>query len=105
MRQYITFYTTLILWIALSICSCGSHDQANVSEHRQRTDSLYSTIQDIDILRHHEDSLKNEDDTETLMFVEKQLGKLLRNNSCFIEAMDHHRQGLAYATLQKDTVE
>lgn len=90
---------------ATLFCACRQHSTSLLEQHRQYADSVYGEIKDLDVLRHLEDSLEKEDDHQSLIFLEKQLGKQLRNNSCFIEALDHHKEGLFYATMLKDTVE
>ena len=85
--------------------ACRQHSTSSLEQHRQYADSVYGEIKDLDVLRHIEDSLEKEDDHQSLIFLEKQLGKQLRNNSNFIEALDHHKEGLLYATMLKDTVE
>ena len=90
---------------ATLFCACRQHSTSLLEQHRQYADSVYGEIKDLDVLRHLEDSLEKEDDHQSLIFLEKQLGKQLRNNSCFIEALDHHKEGLLYATMLKDTVE
>lgn len=93
-----------ILCVTL-FCACRQHSSESLEQHRLYADSVYGAIKDIDQLRHIEDSLEKEDDHQSLIFLEKQLGKQLRNNSCFIEALDHHKEGLLYATMLKDTIE
>ena len=93
-----------ILCVTL-FCACRQHTTNSLEQHRQYADSVYGEIKDIEVLRQLEDSLLKENDHESLIFLEKQLGKQLRNNSCFIDALDHHKQGLLYATTLKDTVE
>ena len=93
-----------ILCVTL-FCACRQQSTGLLEQHRQYADSVYGAIKDIDLLRHLEDSLEKKDDHQSLIFLEKQLGKQLRNNSCFIEALDHHKEGLLYATMLKDTIE
>ena len=90
---------------ATLFCACRQHSTSSLEQHRQYADSVYGEIKDLDVLRHLEDSLEKEDDYQSLIFLEKQLGKQLRNNSCFIEALAHHKEGLLYATMLKATVE
>ena len=90
---------------ATLFCACRQHATSLPEQHRQYADSVYGEIRDLDVLKHLEDSLEKEDDHQSLIFLEKQLGKQLRNNSCFTEALEHHKQGLLYATMLKDTVE
>lgn len=94
----------LVLLLILFLSGCQQHPK-EIEQSRHQTDSIYSAIKDINVLRHLEDSLRKENNVAELVYVEKSLGKQLRNNSFFIEALDHHKQGLIYATLVKDTVE
>lgn len=105
MKRFRILHIILIITSVSVICACRQHSIGSLGQHRQYADSVYGAIKDIDVLRQLEDSLLREDDHESLIFLEKQLGKQLRNNSCFIDALDHHKQGLLYATMLKDTVE
>ena len=105
MKRFRILHIILTITSVSVICACRQHSIGSLGQHRQYADSVYGAIKDIDVLRQLEDSLLREDDHESLIFLEKQLGKQLRNNSCFIDALDHHKQGLLYATMLKDTVE
>ena len=105
MKPFHITHILLTIASACLLCACRHHSTNLLEQHRQYADSVYGEINDIDRLRHIEDSLEKEDDHQSLIFLEKQLGKQLRNNSNFIEALDHHKEGLLYATMLKDTVE
>ena len=89
MKPYRILHIIPTILCVTFFCACRQHTTGLLEQHRQYADSVYSEIKDLDVLRHLEDSLEKEGDHGSLIFLEKQLGKQLRNNSCFIEALDH----------------
>ncbi|MDD7257358.1 MAG: helix-turn-helix domain-containing protein [Prevotellaceae bacterium] len=95
----------LILTMLFVLDACKESPEVLTSHEKRQKDSIYGETDDLELLLRHADSLKKKKDFPTLAILEKNIGKMLRDDSQFIEAIRHHQNGLQYATLLNDTIE
>lgn len=100
-------YALAALTLVLAVSACGgSMCKVTSRASGERYDSIYSKTCDAALLRHADDSLRSigHADAERI-HVLKQLGRVLRNQSDFEDALSAHREGLELALRHLDTVE
>ena len=91
----------------LFAAACGKHEERVhfTEQERQTADSIVRSVEDIAAARALTDSYRQSGDILGQMVSLRQLGKLYREESMFLQAIDCHQQGLQIATDAKDTLE
>lgn len=102
--KYVIF--TLVLFIALAICSCGRNKNARYTEEQRKTISnLIRKNDSIPLLEDLLNGYTKEKNLLGIVLVEKELGKDYRETSRFMDAINSHRNSLWAAKQLKDTIE
>ena len=101
------YYIIIVLVIMMLATACqDKKGAARYSEaDRQDMDSLVSSVSSIDSLRLMAATFQGSGNKLGQMTALRQMGKLLRENSRFMEAIDCHQQELTLATEEYDTLE
>ena len=98
------YFNMLLLSIAavLSGCNGGFDDTKSKGEYK-RTDSILKNVRSVDSLRMFVKTYHDSHDTRAEVIAMRELGKRLREESKFSDAIETHRNGLKLAESIKDT--
>lgn len=98
------YFNMLLLFIAavLSGCNGGFDDTKSKGEYK-RTDSILKNVRSVDSLRMFVKTYHDSHDTRAEVIAMRELGKRLREESKFSDAIETHRNGLKLAESIKDT--
>ena len=94
----------ILLLLAAVLCGCngGSDDTKSKGEYK-RTDSILKNVRSVDSLRMFVKTYRDSHDTRAEVIAMRELGKRLREESKFSDAIETHRNGLKLAESIKDT--
>ncbi|MGM9732640.1 MAG: ATP-binding protein [Prevotella sp.] len=94
----------LLLLLAAVFCGCnGGFDDTKSQGEYKRTDSILKNVRSVDSLRMFVKTYHDSHDTRAEVIAMRELGKRLREESKFSDAIDTHRNGLKLAESIKDT--
>ena len=94
----------LLLFLAAVFCGCkGGYDDKKVKGEYKRTDSILKNTRNVDSLKMFVKTYHASNDKRTEVIAMRELGKRLREESKFSDAIDTHRNGLKLAESIKDT--
>ena len=98
---------TATLWclIILLLVSCGKKPATNMHAERKTLDSLMASSHNIDTLSMLQKRMESEGNMLGSIIAYREIGKHLRNESRFDEALEAHNEGLTQAEAIGDTLE
>ena len=98
------YFNMILLLLAAVLCGCngGSDDTKSKGEYK-RTDSILKNVRSVDSLRMFVKTYRDSHDTRAEVIAMRELGKRLREESKFSDAIETHRNGLKLAESIKDT--
>ena len=98
------YFNMILLLLAAVLCGCngGSDDTKSKGEYK-RTDSILKNVRSVDSLRMFVKTYHDSHDTRAEVIAMRELGKRLREESKFSDAIETHRNGLKLAESIKDT--
>ena len=98
---------TATLWclIILLLVSCGKKPATNTHAERKTLDSLIASSHNIDTLSMLQKRMESEGNMLGSIIAYREIGKHLRNESRFDEALKAHNEGLTQAEAIGDTLE
>ena len=98
---------TATLWclIILLLVSCGKKPATNTHAERKTLDSLMASSHNIDTLSMLQKRMESEGNMLGSIIAYREIGKHLRNESRFDEALEAHNEGLTQAEAIGDTLE
>lgn len=98
---------TATLWclIILLLVSCGKKPATNTHAERKTLDSLMASSHNIDTLSMLQKRMESEGNMLGSIIAYREIGKHLRNESRFDEALEAHNEGLKQAEAIGDTLE
>ena len=101
---YMRYLNMLLLFLAAVFCGCkGGYDDKKVKGEYKRTDSILKNTRNVDSLKMFVKTYHASNDKRAEVIAMRELGKRLREESKFSDAIDTHRNGLKLAESIKDT--
>ena len=101
---YMRYLNMLLLFLAAVFCGCkGGYDDKKVKGEYKRTDSILKNTRNVDSLKMFVKTYHDSNDKRAEVIAMRELGKRLREESKFSDAIDTHRNGLKLAESIKDT--
>ena len=98
------YFNMLLLFIAAVLSGCnGGFDGTKSKGEHKRTDSILKNVRSVDSLRMFVKTYHDSHDTRAEVIAMRELGKRLREESKFSDAIETHRNGLKLAESIKDT--
>ncbi len=105
-RNVFSLLSLCILSVLMTLsCTHQQHQRPDISQQRAAADSTLKDISDTTRLRQMVLSYKRSHDAVGEMMACKQLGKALRENNCYQQAIDCHQREYALAESLQDTID
>ena len=103
-QSILNVIATLII-ISIAMTSCGKKPSEISPDDRKAIESIVATTHGADSLALLQQQMENDDNLLGSVIAYRELGKILRNESRFEEALRAHSEGLRQAETLNDTLE
>ena len=103
-QSLLNVIATLII-ISIAMTSCGKKPSEISPDDRKAIESIVATTHGADSLALLQQQMENDDNLLGSVIAYRELGKILRNESRFEEALRAHSEGLRQAETLNDTLE
>ena len=107
--QKLRYHNTTVWWNLIIICvllvSCGQKSVKTSLAERKSLDSIISLSRNLDTLSMLQKRMESEGNMLGSVIAYKEMGKIMRNDSKFDDALRLHSEGLKQAEEIDDTLE
>lgn len=95
----------LLLLILTTLYACGKRKSSFTPEERRASDSIVNSIGSVDSLKQRQKTMEKRNEKLGSIVALRELGRRMRNQSRFDEALKYHINGLKQAENMHDTIE